>query len=98
MILNIPSSEFPGSDPGCPHDLSVDWGEFWPLEVRSVNVEGVFLPSVLEPKELPRSMLVFIRVDVSGNIGWGLDSDGFRDVVVDGCWARRARRLKWMVD
>ncbi len=83
MILNVAPLELPCGGSGCSHDLSINWGELWPLEIGPIDIEGVLFPLVLEPEELPRGVLVLIRVDVSGNIGRGLDSDGFGDVVVD---------------
>ncbi len=82
-ILDISSSEFPGSGSGCSHDLSINWGELWPLEIGPIDIEGVLFPSVLKLEELPKGVLVFFGVDVLGNIGCRLDSDGFGDVVVD---------------
>ncbi len=82
-VFDVAPSEFPCGGSGCSQDFVVDWCQFWPLEIGPVDIEGVLFPLVLKPKEFPRGVLVFIGVDVSGNIRHGLDSDGFRDVAVD---------------
>ncbi len=82
-VLDVSSSKLPGHDSGCSHDFPIDRGEFWPLKIWPSNVEGVFLPSVLKPEELSRISLVLVRVNVSGDVGRRLDSNGFGDVLID---------------
>ncbi len=82
-ILDVPSSELPGHGSGLSHDFSIDWGEFGPLKVWPINIEGVFFSSVLESEKFSRTSLFFVWVDVSGDIGQGLNSDGLGDVLID---------------
>ncbi len=83
MLLDVPSSKFPGRGSGLSHDLNVDQGEFWPFEVWPVDIKGVLFPSVLELEELSRTSLILVWIDVSGDIGRGLYSDSLGDVLID---------------
>ncbi len=67
-FLNVLSSDVPGCGPGEPHDFSIDWGEFRPLKVGAVRIEGVFLPSVFESEELSGVSLILFGIDVCGDV------------------------------
>lgn len=79
-FLDVSLLYVPGIGSGEAQDLSIDWGEFWPLEVGAVRIEGVLLLSVLESKELSRTVLVSFGVDVGGDVG--VDPDFLGDVSV----------------
>ncbi len=79
--LDVSSPGVPCVSPGRTEYKSVNLGEFWPLEVGAVCIEGVFLPSVLELKELPGHSLVGVMdLDVFGDVR-GV-SDLFGDISV----------------
>ncbi len=77
LVFDISSSYVPSIGSGDAQDLTINVGEFRPLKVRAINIEGVLLPSVLEPEDFSGLLLIFIWVDVSWDVGG--NSDGFGD-------------------
>ncbi len=56
-------------------------GEFWPLEIRAVNVEGVLFSSGLLEEDLSWGVLILFGIDVTGDVG--VDSNLLGDVSLD---------------
>ncbi len=50
-VFDVAWSKLPCRDSGGPHDFSIDWGEFRPLEVGAVDVKRVLLPLGFEEEE-----------------------------------------------
>ncbi len=67
-VLDIEVSYFPCGDSGLPKDLSIHRGEFGPLKIRAVSVEGILLPSGSGEEDLSRGLLIFSGVNVTGDI------------------------------
>ncbi len=88
-VFNVSSSKLPCHGSGGTHDFSVNGGEFWPLKVRAIDVEGVLLSSGLEEKELLQGSLVIVGIKIVGDGGWdifgdvGADSNLLGDVPVN---------------
>lgn len=67
-FFDISSLKVPCVGSGESQDLSIDWGEFWPLKIGAVGIKGVFFPLVLKPEEFSGSSLVFFGVNVCGDV------------------------------
>ncbi len=80
-VLDVESSYLLCGDSCLSKDLSIHGGEFGPLEVGAVGVEGIFFPSVLGEEDLSRGLLVFSRVNVTGDVG--ADSNLLGDISLD---------------
>ncbi len=80
-VLNVESSHLLCGDSGLSENLSIHGGEFGPLEIGAVDIEGILLSSGSGKEDLSRSLMIFPWFDVTGDIGADLNLLG--DVSLD---------------
>ncbi len=87
-VLDVESLHLPCGDSCLSKDLSVHGGEFGPLEVGAIDVEGILLPSTPVEEDFSWCALIFFVIDsgvwgcdIFGDVG--ADSNLLRDVSLD---------------